>query len=241
MVWRQLGDLVSASTAMGLHREVDADAAGPISFVSELRRRIFAVVFNFDKGSSVLTGRPPALSYRYCRFRLPLDVSDEVIMRGGDELTRAVEKLDRDGWNTDGKIYPNTTIRARCTLAIILNEILEISLGEFGDDRNEKIKYLMNKLEKTYASFPSFMHWNSDLITSSGIPDLTIFQLLGLRLHMLEHRLLLERLAYKQGLLDGQSMVNCAREMLELTVLVWVQRDRFVEHHHDYDVRPLTL
>jgi hypothetical protein len=30
-------------------------------------------------------------------------------------------------------------------------------------------------------------------------------------------------------------MVDCAREMLELTVLLWVQRDRFVEHHHDYD------
>jgi hypothetical protein len=52
---------------------------------------------------------------------------------------------------------------------------------------------------------------------------------------MLEHRLLLERLAHKQGILDGQSMVDCAREMLELTVLVWVQRDRFVEHHCDYD------
>jgi hypothetical protein len=51
----------------------------------------------------------------------------------------------------------------------------------------------------------------------------------------LEHQLLLERLAYKQGLYDGQSMVDCAREMLELTVLIWVQRDRFSEHHHDYD------
>ena len=46
---------------------------------------------------------------------------------------------------------------------------------------------------------------------------------------------MVERLAYKQGDLDGQSMVDCAREMLELTVLLWVQRDRFVEHHHDYD------
>ena len=52
---------------------------------------------------------------------------------------------------------------------------------------------------------------------------------------MLEYRLVVERLAYKQGDLDGQSMVDCAREMLELTVLLWVQRDRFVEHHHDYD------
>jgi hypothetical protein len=30
-------------------------------------------------------------------------------------------------------------------------------------------------------------------------------------------------------------MIDCAREMLELTVLLWVQRDRFVEKHCDYD------
>lgn len=94
----------------------------------------------------------------------------------------------------------------------------------------------MNKVEKTYASLPSFVHWDSELISSSEVSDQSIFRRLSLRLQMLEHRLLLERLAYKQGLQDGQSMVNCAREMLELTVLIWVQRDRFVEHHHDYDV-----
>lgn len=137
-MWRQLGDLVSASTALGLHR--DMDVATPISFVSELRRRIFAIVFNIDKGSSLLTGRPPALSYRYCRFRLPLDVSEEVIMQGGEELRRAVENLDGEGWNTEGQLYPNTTTRAHSKLAIVLNEILELSLGDLGDDANEKIK-----------------------------------------------------------------------------------------------------
>jgi hypothetical protein len=52
---------------------------------------------------------------------------------------------------------------------------------------------------------------------------------------VLEYKILLERLAHKRGISNGQSMVDCAREMLELTVLIWVQRDRFVEHHHDYD------
>lgn len=94
----------------------------------------------------------------------------------------------------------------------------------------------MDKLERTYNSLPTFVHWDSELIASSDVPDQHIFRRLTLRLQMLEQRLLLERLAYKEGLLDGQSMVNCAREMLELTVLIWVQRDRFVEHHHDYDV-----
>jgi hypothetical protein len=94
----------------------------------------------------------------------------------------------------------------------------------------------MNRLENTYAAFPPFIHWDSSLMSRTEISDNDVFLRLNIRLQMLEHRLLLERLAYKQGLLDGQSMVNCAREMLELTVLIWVQRDRFVEHHQDYDV-----
>jgi hypothetical protein len=56
-----------------------------------------------------------------------------------------------------------------------------------------------------------------------------------LRLQYLEYRLPLERRAHHQGFLDGQSMVDCAREMLELVVLTWVQRDRFSEQHHNYD------
>jgi hypothetical protein len=142
-VWRQLGDLVSASTALGLHREVDV--AGTVSFISELRRRIFTIVFNIDKGSSLLTGRPPALSYRFCRFKLPLDISEEVMMGSCEEFRRAVENLDEDGWNREGKIYPNTVTRAHGKLAIVLNEILELSLGDFGEGTNEQIKLVMKQ------------------------------------------------------------------------------------------------
>jgi hypothetical protein len=65
--------------------------------------------------------------------------------------------------------------------------------------------------------------------------DATFWGTLTLRLTFLEYRLLLERLGHKQNILDGQSMVDCAREILELVVLVWVQRDRFVENQHDFD------
>jgi hypothetical protein len=61
-------------------------------------------------------------------------------MQGGEELRRAVENLDGEGWNTEGQLYPNTTTRAHSKLAIVLNEILELSLGDLGDDANEKIK-----------------------------------------------------------------------------------------------------
>lgn len=96
-------------------------------------------------------------------------------------------------------------------------------------------RYLMGRIEETFATFPDFLTWKPNDATSKTVSDFVFWKRLMLRLIRLEHQLLLERLAYKQGLYDGQSMVDCAREMLELTVLIWVQRDRFSEHHHDYD------
>jgi hypothetical protein len=219
--------------------------------MSESKKRLFTVIFNIDKGSALLTGRPPALSYRYCRLKLPLDLSEEVLMRGGEHIQRAVEQLDENGWNREGVIYPATSARAHGQLSPILNEVLELSLGDPENCTGEQIKYippyylmnvetdyhrhLMSKLENVYATFPSFLHFRLSELGSPEVPDVIFWRRLCLRLIMLEHRLLLERLAHKQSALSGQSMIDCAREMLELTVLLWVQRDRFVEHHHDYD------
>jgi hypothetical protein len=108
------------------------DIDQPITFITELRRRIFAVVFCIDKGSSLLTGRPPALSYRYCKFKIPLDLSEEEIMRE-DDLERAVASLDAEGWRTDAKFHGLTVERTHAMLAIVLDEILEVSLGDFGN------------------------------------------------------------------------------------------------------------
>lgn len=248
IVWRQLGDLVSASTALGLHRQVATEQ--PISFLTELKKRVFTVIFNLDKSASVLTGRPPALSYRYTRFKLPLDLSAEVTMAGGEKLIAAVNKLDKDGWNTDGKIYASTINRVHGIDSVILDETLELSLGDPTDCTEERTtlvyssfclvyltlsRYLMQKLGNSFNSLPSHLHFSYSEPPTGKRSDFCFWKVLCIRLSYLDHRLLLERIAYKHGWLDGQSMVDCATELLELTVLIWVQRDRFVEHQHDFD------
>lgn len=55
VVWRQLGDLASATTALGLHRQVDT--GNKMSVIAEWKRFLFVVVFNIDKCASLLTGR----------------------------------------------------------------------------------------------------------------------------------------------------------------------------------------
>lgn len=94
-----------------------------------------------DKGTSQLTGRPPALSYQYTRFRPAMAVSDVALMRGGEELEKAIASLDSNGWNTDGYIYPNTMNRAYHYLSIISDEILQLSLGDDANVTKERCRY----------------------------------------------------------------------------------------------------
>jgi hypothetical protein len=56
-----------------------------------------------------------------------------------------------------------------------------------------------------------------------------------LRLRYLHCCLLLEQLSVKKAQTDKQHLIDVAREMLELTVYMWVERDRFQERHYDYD------
>ncbi|KAG4024977.1 hypothetical protein MFRU_076g00240 [Monilinia fructicola] len=231
IVWRQIGDLVSMSTALGLHRQADND--GPVTFLSESKRRLFTIIFNIDKSSSHLTGRPPALSYRYTRFRFPLDIEDEVLTQGPEAIRIAADRLDANGWNQEGTFTNATYTRAHGYLAIITDEMLEVTLT--GTANDNRITDLLTRLQQTYDNFPHFTHYHSSDASSPSISDGMLWRRICLRLTYLEQRLTLERLAHKSLLLSGQSMISCALEMLQLTVLFWVQRDRFVEHHHDYD------
>ncbi|RFU35705.1 hypothetical protein B7463_g679, partial [Scytalidium lignicola] len=233
IAWRQLGDLVSAATALGLHRDEEFDR--PISVASESRRSIFGVIFKIDKSTSLLTGRPPALSYQYTRFKPCSAIPEEALMRGGRELEKAIAGLDSNGWNTDGIQHTSTLNRAFVLMAIILDQILEFSLGDPANFSQERCKELIDKTNQVYADFPSFVRLCKGDTTSPCISDQVLFSKLGIRLEYLEVNLLLERLASKAGITNGQAMIDSAREMLELTVLFWVQRDRFIERHSDFD------
>lgn len=127
---------MSAVTALGLHRLTP----GPVTFLSEMKKRIFNATFICNMGISLLTGRPPALTRRFSQIQLAVDVSDEVLMKGGEELQRAIAALDSNGWNKDGSMHINTYFRTRTLLAPILNETLELFLGDPQNITGEIIK-----------------------------------------------------------------------------------------------------
>jgi hypothetical protein len=73
LLWRYHGDLMAATTALGLHRGSESRSA-KASIRSEIRRRIYATVFNIDKTLASFTSRPPFLSHRYASCPMPLDI-----------------------------------------------------------------------------------------------------------------------------------------------------------------------
>ena len=77
----------------------------------------------------MFTGRPPGLSHRYQSCPLPLDISDDVLIEGGEGLQRAISKLDNNGWNSEEKVYDSTICRLMGIYSIILDEVMEVFLG----------------------------------------------------------------------------------------------------------------
>jgi hypothetical protein len=138
--WRQHGDLASMTTAVGLHRDTDS-IPKTVSIASEMRRRIYAAVFNIDKVIATLMGRPPFLSRRHSSTPLPLDLSDEYLLAGEPHLSNAVSSLDATGWNTEGQIYSTMILRARTMFAYICGDILVLALGFEDVNVGGRVKY----------------------------------------------------------------------------------------------------
>ena len=65
--------------------------------------------------------------------------------------------------------------------------------------------------------------------------DKTMWHLLCRRLDYLRVHLLLERLATERGGASKRDLFSVAQEMLDLTVFLWVQRDRSSRRQHHYD------
>jgi hypothetical protein len=67
-------------------------------------------------------------------------------MEGGESLQQAIDALDENGWNTEGEIYSSTATRAHGTLSPLLNEVLELSLGDPAGCTGEQIQSVFSIL-----------------------------------------------------------------------------------------------
>lgn len=69
------------------------------------------------------------MNQRYCTLVPPLDLSDDVLVAGGDVLDQAINELDSNGWNTNGVRTRFSHARLRFQLAVQREQTLDIALG----------------------------------------------------------------------------------------------------------------
>lgn len=126
--WRKYGEVVATATYIGLHAMPQDGTYAP-SASSEARRRLISQIFVVDKVAASFAGRPPLLSRKYLLTPQPLDLGDDVLLSDAASIAREVERLDERGWNHDGKFYSTTIVRARRSLMVVKDEVMELALG----------------------------------------------------------------------------------------------------------------
>jgi hypothetical protein len=67
------------------------------------------------------------------------------------------------------------------------------------------------------------------------VSDTKLALKLSCRSKYLQNLFLMERLAIKYGEADGQTLLDIAREMLSLTLLLYTNRDRFHGDHYNFE------
>jgi hypothetical protein len=112
------------ATFLGLHTSQSSNSLPEESVAVQAKRKTFCAVFYTDMMLSTLTGRPPLLSARLISTPPPLDTDNASLF--DPKITDY--RLDKDGWNLDGKYYPMTFLRAQYMSSKIRSEILEMVL-----------------------------------------------------------------------------------------------------------------
>lgn len=137
--------------SLGLHLELKPEHR--ISFLlSELRKRAFAAIYSTDKDAATLLGRPPRINRRYCVCQLPLDISDEDLDAEAHKIPSVLNKLDVNGWNTDGILKRATWIRIKMLMSVVREDILDLALSPITSKTREVTEYGFHTLMVTKLS-----------------------------------------------------------------------------------------
>ncbi|GLB09920.1 hypothetical protein AtubIFM57258_005852 [Aspergillus tubingensis] len=233
--WIQHGELVAVTTSLGLHREL-ATEAETVSLPYELKRRLYAAVFNIDKVISTFTGRPPLLSQAYSSTRLPLDLSDDALLYS--DLPSAAAQLDCRGWNKDNQIHSTTILRSRTSFARIRHEVLEVlesSMDNLAEGAVDRAMNLKQRSHETYMQLPSVIQFLKSELDNTNVPGYVLYAQILTRLEFLLNLFLLERLLKRHNIVTGQDLVEVSHEMLDLTLLFWRKKDQFVGLYADFE------
>ncbi|KAJ5963433.1 uncharacterized protein N7479_003309 [Penicillium vulpinum] len=233
------GTVRSAFISAGLHRLAPVKEITPFS---QHRASLASSMYYLDKSHSLFNARPPMLSNRYCQCPLPLDLCEEDIYGGRERLTAAIAKLDSDGWNTDGRIFTTTWLRALAMLSPIREGILELTLSVNSTFTKSQVEDLKVQLGKIVASYPPHIQYQENSgwtpQSSSRLNERSaheVYMTTRIQLDVLQCQFLLQRLLVSRQFSGGQDLFDIAQETMSVILSLWLNRDRLQEFHHAFD------
>ncbi|GFF51546.1 chromatin structure-remodeling complex protein RSC30 [Aspergillus udagawae] len=158
--WQKLGDLTTIVFALGLHQA--GDERNIPFFLSELRKRIMIGAYGIDKDLALFLGRPPRICKQYCNIQSPLDLTWEEVIAAPSVRQAALLKLDAQGWNTEGILGSGARGRTIYLACLIREDILELSIGQGGDNVEEHAERVLKRARQWRSELPAFLQWDPE-------------------------------------------------------------------------------
>lgn len=233
--------------AMGLHQGNYDNPSTPF-FLTQQRRRMFASAYYHDKSISLYVGRPPRMSYRYCKLEMPLDLTGEQTIMQGDELQNALANLDSSGWNTSGTLHRITWARVWFLYSRIREEILEVSLGSTDADAESRINEIWQKMQRLDASLPHFVRegilqidaylanldkQDKQRIFDTAKPSNTTLSAMTVHLGIMQTEFYLRRAQVNRMKTPTETLIPISRRMLKVVLMAQTRRDFFRDFQVD--------
>ncbi|KAK5720374.1 hypothetical protein LTR17_015091 [Elasticomyces elasticus] len=246
--WQRTGEVCDAIVAMGLHQGNKVNAETPF-FLAELRKKIFISAYGRDKQVATFLGRPPRLSYRYCKMEAPLDLSDDQLWMQGPDLDVVLSQLDSNGWNTSGNLCRTTWLRVWFQHCRMREDILEVALGSDEEDVSYKGEQIQLKLQRLHASYPAFMSItpeevlnNSEVQLGTGfgfarseknMRQLNSLFMICIHAGIYHTDFLLQRAMINRRNAGYKELIPVSRKILKLVLLAQTRRDFFRDFQGD--------
>lgn len=100
---------------------------------------------------------------------------------------------------------------------------------------NTSIRKLKQRTHDTYTQLPSIIQFSESELSNTNVPGYILYAQILTRLECLLSLFLLERLLKRHHIVTEQDLVEVSHEMLDLTLIFWKKKDRFVGLYADFE------
>ncbi|KAH8690592.1 hypothetical protein BGW36DRAFT_259553, partial [Talaromyces proteolyticus] len=230
--WQKLGDLSTVAYAASLLQpNGTVDDCCPF-FLVEIRKRVLASGYAIDKELATALGRPARVSSRYFRIQLPLDLTHEQISGTPREIEMALQNIDSNGWNKQGKLTSEVKLRIAVLTSLTRESILELSLSHHIDGLQSRVDKMIEDARQIQQGLPPFLRWSSasgEVEDGSSIDESRLYT----HVEFIYHEFLLYRTLWKRLSIKPQGLIESSCEIISTLLNLVMLRMRSGEKIHD--------